>query len=242
MSEWEILQKSINAFQAILWPAATALAAVGIVSMATIEIVKALFKPRGAFQKRIFLERLNECAEKHGANVHLAHKNIINLATAGDEEALFELQSAKFTGQINAAAQVAITYPAFYPDIIKILAFQAEFEDIERVLNEPPSPESHDYKDYMASRNRVLNLIQRHLDALQISNESQWTQRLQIAAVAVSSAYILAAAIWYHTATPGTLTPKQIITWVIIAVIGGMVAPIARDLVSSLKKIKDRAR
>ena len=271
-SHADILQFAVDRFTELLWPAVTALAAVGILSMALLEIWKTLWHARRKFQQKNFETWIRDVARRTGRDGERALTNLIDLATAGNADALYDLPVERFSGQINAAVQIALAYPDKYSDVVGILAHKAEQSDIDIIVG--PRPEANDKEGkqtYADARNRVGNLTQRSLDAIQIDIGERWARGLHIRSVIVSSVLILIAAILsYQDASPvsasggsetsasgGSETsapggseildvimsdPGGFVIWVVIAIVGGMVAPVARDLVSALKTVRDRQR
>ena len=137
-------------------------------------------------------------------------------------------------GQINAAAQIALAYPTTYQSIVNALGQNALPIDLTTVTAGQQAASSP--QAYTEARNRVSNMIQRNLDALQIRINGYWTRGLQIAAVVVSIALILIFA------APSAATGDDYFKVVVFAIFGGMVAPVAKDTLGSLKTVKDRSR
>lgn len=241
--EADILQTMVTDFVDLLWPVVTALAAVGILSMALIEAWKSVRQPRRKYQKEKFEEWFRERAEKSGKDANRALEDLVMLATAGNADALYELPVQRFTGQLNAALQVVLAYPHKYSEVVAIMAWGADPDDIKMLLGPPPDPDDKSaVRDYSAARTRVASVTQRSLDAIQIDIGNRWARRLHYTSVALSSVLIGAAAVWWYWGQVSLLRPRDIVVWVIIAVVGGMVAPVARDLVTALKRVRDRPR
>ncbi len=239
----EILQTMVTDFVDLLWPVVTALAAVGILSMALIEAWKSVRQPRRKYQKDKFEEWFRERAEKSGKDAGRALEDLVMLATAGNADALYELPVQRFTGQLNAALQVALAYPDEYPDVVAIMACGARPDDITILLGLPPDPDNKSaVQKYSAARTRVASVTQRSLDAIQIDIGNRWARRLHYYSVALSSILIGTAAVWSHLRQESLPRPRDVVVWIVIAVVGGMVAPVARDLVTALKRVRDRPR
>jgi hypothetical protein len=173
-------------------------------------------------------------------------RDLIRLATDGDDNAFYDLQIEQLCGQMNAAAQVAIDYPQDYPDLIKTLACMAKLEDIRLLLDPPPAakqprssvadPKSHEeFNAYVDARNRVTHQIQRAIDALQVSAGFRWKWYLQIASI-VLSGIIAGIGVWRFGHFQDTW--KQFFTTIGVAILGGFLAPVARDLVASLQQLR----
>lgn len=187
---------------------------------------------------------------------------IIRLATAGDKDALFDLPVARLTGQLNAAGQTILTYPKTYKDLIPILAGLAERNDIKKVQEGPPPSKKDPKPPYHEAIGRIADMMQRNLDAIQITWGNQWARMMHWSSVALSFLIIFVAGMVHHyefynkgdvinpkyeffsiaVANPDPLDRLDFFYWVMIAFFGAVVAPVAKDLVSALKEIRSRAR
>ncbi len=232
---WDILQTAITDFTNLAWPGATALAAVGLLTMTIVEFLKGVnfvvINPfyRGNFHRKMFKELIPS---------ETTRGQIILLATAGDKEALYDLPIAKFTGQINAAMQVVLLNPSKYEAILRAMAYGADESDVKLLL-EPDEAEAK----FKHGRNRVTNLIQRKLDAIQISWGNRWIRRLQRLSIGISVVIIASCGFWFFSTNQDSeITLGVLFFWVVIAVVGGAFAPVAKNLVTGLKSLKERAK
>ena len=222
------LQDGVDTAVNNVWALVAALAGVGIFAMALIEIFRLIFQPRLFLNRAIVRRWLTTSGQVD------AEAQIVKLSTGGNAYLLYSLPVERMAGQINAAAQIALAYPATYPTVITALAANSEPTDVDVVTGgqaTAPSPQ-----DYAEARNRVANMIQRNLDALQIRINGYWSRGLQVASVVVSVLLILVFL------SPSAVTVEDYLRVIIFAVIGGMVAPVAKDILSTLKKVKERAR
>jgi hypothetical protein len=253
LSVWGQIQAALDRAYALTWPMATALAGVGTATMAAFQMFKDLLHVRREFNRgrvRKWLEL--RAAAKQGVSVDNAQGSLVRLATAGDAEALYSLAADKLAGQINAAARMALDSPKGREDLISCLAAQADPTDLTAVLNPPtPPPPSASEEDkkrardqataYLEAKNRVATHIQRTLDGFQIALEYQWTHWNRMCAFALNFAFVMAvlatnsvrAGVWYRTDAPA---------YILVAILGGFVAPVAKDLVSALEALKGRKR
>lgn len=257
---WDILQCAVDEFIELAEPGFLALAAVGILSMALIETLKHFYSWRRSFQQSAFIELLDKRAseqkeieplqEDEGENLSpkwdskKAFEEIVKLATAGNADALFDLPIDRFSGQVNAAMQMAISYPYIYSDMIRAMAHGAGKNDIRILCKEPQDPEAspQELKKYSDARNRVAGMAQRSLDAIQIDFGNRWAKDQHRLSVLLSVVIIAGSALWYHNGLDNPIGPRVVAFWIIIAIVGGMVAPVAKDIVTALKRIKDRPR
>ena len=246
------IQTALDRVYKLTWPLATALAGVGTATMAAFQMVKDLFHVRREYHRtrvRKWLER--RAMEKKGVRVEKAERSLFHLATAGDDDALYSLEIDKLAGQINAAARMALDLPKGHKDFIYCLAAQADAKDLSAVLSPPVSlpPSASDVEKrqardqsgpYLEAKNRVATHIQRTLDGFQIMLDYRWKHWNQTWAFGLNFAFVMAVLLvnsyragGYRTDTPAYL---------LVALLGGFVAPVAKDLVSALEVLKGRKR
>lgn len=199
--------------------------------MAVVEIIK-FSTFRRAFQRNQLRSWLAAAPGVSDADEVL--RQIVDLATAGNESALFDLPIEKLVGQIGAAAQVALTDVA-YRDVVLALARGARLSDIELIYEEVAPEQSERAVRRNEARNRIVQRVQRSLDAVQISIGNLWARALQILSVAISILVIVLAV--SLTKGWGAVT----LPWLAVAVLGGMFAPIARDVVVAVQQLRKRA-
>jgi hypothetical protein len=228
-----------------------ALSGVGIVTMALLQLVKDLLPSRRAFQRRWFERWFMASADRAMVGPSRAGdalRSLIDLATAGDAKALYDLPVEQFAGQINAAVQSVLDYPERYGDVMRILAQRADPEDIEGLCKGRPAEKDQEgEKEYQAAidgylqqRNRVAQHIQRSLDAIQIAMGGRWRAILQWLSVMVSTVIIMAALTVYGGREFWTGT--HFAYALLAAVLGGFIAPVARDLVAAIESLRNRPR
>ena len=257
-SVWGHIQIALDRVSTLVWPMATALAGVGTATMAAFQMGKDLFHVRREFNRsrvRRWLElRAGEAAKlglTERVNVERAEDGLVLLATAGDADALYSLEIDKLAGQINATARMALDSPRGHEELIYCLAAQAAPADLGRVLIPPtfPPPSASDEvkrqardeaAPYLEAKNRVATYIQRTLDGFQIMLDYRWKHWNQAWAFWLNFGFVMAVLLvnsyrigGYRTDTPA---------YVGVAILGGFVAPVAKDLVSALEALKGRKR
>lgn len=275
----QAIQTLVNQSSAFALPFFTAVAAVGVLSMAIIQTVKDLSSARLWFQKRAVEKWLATKSSEVGARLRAwatsdesrpflgregtrkasltemsgfsgrvapakAAEDLALLATDGDRAALYDLPIEQLCGQLNSAAQVVLDDPSRHLDLMFCLASRAEPLDLARLVF-PPSearaarPRSGQGQErfdaYVDARNRVAHQVQRALDALQLSVGSQWKVQLQLASI-VLSGVIAGLGVFLFGNIDGVL--KRLAATLVVAVLGGFLAPVARDLVASLRQLR----
>ena len=78
-------------------------------------------------------------------------------------------------------------------------------------------------------------MIQRNLDALQLRINGYWSRGLQIAAISTSVFLIL------FFVAPSATTIIEYIQVLVFSIFGGMVAPVAKDILGVLKNVRERS-
>ena len=176
-----------------------------------------------------------------GPDWAVAERDLFRLATDGDDKALYDLPIEQLCGQINAAAQVVLDRPSDHPDLILCLASVADPVDVARVMFPPqeakagrPNEEGearrrHD--SFVDARTRVTHQVQRAIDALQITAGFRWKFGLQVSSILLSGA-IAALAVMKFASGAGVSTV------LVVGVMGGFLAPVARDLVAALQQLR----
>lgn len=230
---------------------ATALAAVGVISMAFLQTVKDVLPARRWFQAAWIGGWLGEQAIRTPAiaaasavNAAAAEADLVRLATSGDKSALYDLAIEQVTGQMNAAAQMVLDFPWRHEHLFRCLAAQADVEDIRRLLDARP-PDGQPRRELAAedkaalidARNRVTHQVQRSLDGLMISAGFRWKLYLQVASI-VLSALIVWVGLMIFVREPIEVFVRHLPLYVALAVLGGFLAPVARDIVAALQQLR----
>ena len=240
---WSAIQTALDDYVKYLWPMAVALAGVGIATMATLQMVKDLLRLQWYFNRwqvrRWLAERARRCHEHDASfapDVGRAHAELITLATAGDEDAFYSLDGQQIAAQMGAASQIALDYPRLYADLFLCLAAEAEPADIRRVMGPPPRPPAK--QAWIAARNRVAHSVQRTLDGLQISLTNRWKHWNQTVSYALNVLFVMVALRSVNT----KITSAPVVDSMLVALLSGFLAPVAKDLVTALQQLRSRAR
>lgn len=247
---------------------AITLAAVSALSMALLEAVKALGSVRDRFHKRRvrnWIERVTVPGEVliSGAPIppddRVFHEHVYGelvwLTTAeqvdataitgsiewkpwhiSPSNALFALDAEKMMGQIQDAADAALNDPGRCLNLYLFLTDGAHPEDITNWYTwagQPPVSTAADptlAKRQADTYTRLRQFIRRRLDAFQLTTGYQWQTVNQIASV-VLGALLLGGSLLYLDRTVGWLL-------VPLSLAGGFLAPVAKDLVLALKRVR----
>jgi hypothetical protein len=228
-------------------PFLIAVGAIGTLSMAIIQSIKETLPARAWFH-RWFLQRWltqkaaafatpSQTAAQLAAS---AHADLVRLATAGDDEAFHDLPIEQLCGQAQAAVQVVLDYPGLHPDLLKCLAAQADPEDINALLA-PTDKTGQRPPSAVDARGRVLHQIQRSLDGLQIAAGYSWSTRLQVVSFTLSFVFTVIG-LWLYSrgvhSNDVIISVTSFFKIVFVGLASGFLAPVARDLVAALEKLR----
>jgi hypothetical protein len=230
------------------------LAAVGTISMAFLEFVKAITRARLHFH-RYAISRWLRFAESDRA-----FEELMTLAAGGKENAasLFDQPSGKLMGQLQAAANVALDYPHMYKPLYEFLTSQpqpripppkenAPARDAdtwrsfaEQLSRAPASAEER--PEFLATsrsgtqaRARLGHLVARKLDSLQNWIEYRWARLNQFVSVALGAVFFYV----FLNTTPA-LRSESRFSLLAVAMLGGLIAPFAKDIVTALSGLRTR--
>ena len=247
-------------------PFFSALAGVGIVSMAMLQVFKDFCRIEPRFNRRE-IEQWFGVRTKHDAT---AKQQLLLLAAGGNDVALYELPTPALMNQLAAASRVALAFPLEFSPLLRGLAGEAAAGDIDTVIQvaredarrrerlaagEPPSENLADIErearrhrqlqeDAEQARVRIVHLTERGLDTLQITLASRWELGNKWAAFALSWLVTVATFVIYlyvqETAPAWTFgsTFRFVLTTVATATLAAFVAPVAKDLVAALQRLR----
>lgn len=233
----------------------TAMAALGTISMALLQAAKDAFPLRRWFQRSWLRDWMARASvpprgtepPKLTWGAQAAETQLVELSTAGDARAFFELPVEQLCGQMLSAAHVAVDYPDKYRDLLLCLAHSARGTDVSAVLNPPPeaqkklddlSPDERKrMTDYVDARNRVNHMVQRAIDSVQIAMGFRWKWLLQMAAMLISG---FLGALAYRMGSEPFEPATTMGYFLLSGVLGGFLAPVARDLVAAIESVRGR--
>lgn len=257
----ENIFQTVDSLMAFILRYAVTLAAISALAMALIELVKALFSARDRFHKWRLREWIRQTSPT-GTDTARVYGTLVQLTTGetpaessktamdgGIEarpwvisygNALFALSLEKMMGQIQDAADTAMVNPKLYPELYAFLTRGARVDDIadwQKWAQEVPirsADKPEDAKKQAETYARLRQVIRRRLDAFQVTSAYQWETLNQMASI-ILGAVILFCSLLYLTKDsegPGVLV------LLFASLIGGVMAPVAKDLVSALKKAR----
>ncbi len=240
---------TVESFSGKILDYALLLAAIGTIAMALLELIKSVTYWRRHFHRRR-LERWLATAPDSKA----AHQQLMLLAAGGPRNAhvLYDQPAAKLMGQVQAAANVALDFPSKYPAFYEFIAAMPQVRElrdggddakiwrrfsVERMEGRPRKASVADdmqARGAAQARARLGNLVSRKLDVLQNQIEFAWARLNQLWSVAGGGA--LLAWVLLNQKPPHP-SPELV---VLLSVLGGLVAPFAKDVVSALTSLRAR--
>lgn len=245
-----VLPNLVDGVTANVLAYAVLLAAVATITMALLELVKTVTRAR------LFYHRAAVTAWVRHAYGELL---LLTVAEVDSSGALFDQPTDKMMGQIQAAANVAMDFPDVYPRLYDFLTRTPESLAAERAgasrqsANTPD--DAHVWREYsrtldkdrtsdaqlpegaqaaMRARARLDHFVTRKLDAFQTRTEYMWARSNQFVAVFGCAAFIS----WLIYASNPNLS---VMSAVVLAFFGGMIAPLAKDVVTALSGLRAKA-
>ena len=162
------------------------------------------------------------------------------------EHALFALELDRMMGSIQEAADIALTAPRRYPSLYYTITSGANRDDVAKWLeqaesgmaelgNAEPTPEQRQkIKDLAERLARLRQFTKRKLDGFQLYTGASWATHNQFWAN-IAGVVVMAAVMFSLRDTNPTSLPALIV----LSLLGGVLSPLAKDLVSALKRVKD---
>lgn len=254
---------------------ALALAATGVLAMALLEAWKSVFKTRERFHMRelygwisqapVPASMLKDGASEPGGFHDQVYRQLVLLTTGQDldaryslerirgkrfellpSNALFALELERMMGQIQDAADIALSNPSVYPELYRFLTQGASEDDISNWqtastwVPEENSQNRQAMKERVDTFTRLSKLVKRRLDSLQITISYQWARRNQAWSIALGGALLFASLAYIEISTSAwaLFNPLTWLRMLVASLVGGIVAPVAKDLVVALKKVR----
>lgn len=250
---------AVQGIASLLSSYAVPLVAVGIVAMALQEAAKKVFDLRTRFHAHRVAGLFKQAA---GCDSHGALSELLQLTTgvpapqarataarllgesreapvshvgAATARAVFELDTPQMIASMQRAADVALSSPTVYGPLFQFLTRGASDEDrahwLSASVKPPASAEAS--RQSASALSRLRQSATQVFAAFETTTQSTWANRNQLCAQVlgvVIMVYVLA-----ELRTQGDLKGAMIVP---LSVVGGILSPFAKDLVSALQKVK----
>jgi hypothetical protein len=226
------------------WIVASAMLIASTISMAILQIVKEI-SPLRRYVQRLWVDAwlkngMQGTVANHQASDAQAadaeevwaklKRDVEELTTGGNKNALYELPPDDMISQFNAASVIVLDER--HEDFLRVLARGAQPADIETVLGGQPGTGLT--TPYFDARNRCARRIQRNLEGLRISMSYRWRRAMQGTALLLTVLLVEIA-----LCLRGPMDRYTLLWGAILGLVGGYLAPIMRDLVAALQRLRE---
>jgi len=204
-------------------------------------------EPRLAYAELIHLTTGTEMPAADDAAMDLLprHREIAAQRTKvprDAELALFSLDLDRMMGHIQDAADVALRDPGRYPDLYKFLAWGAGDADLTAWQQEAYAPAAALDAERSNQRAglyaRLNGAMRRRLDGFQLYTDYRWTNLNQLAANSVGALIMFCALVVANQAAGQGIDGAEWVFFVVVSLIGGALAPVAKDIVMALQRVR----
>lgn len=178
------------------------------------------------------------------------HLPLLNAFSPAPEHALFALDLARMMGSIQDAADIALASPRQYPGLYLFMTTGADHDDVSRWLSEgatlgltdeaaePPTAQQRQTIKERAERfARLRQVVKRKLDGFQLYTGDRWASWNQFAANALGIVVMFGILVWLRRTS--TIATPNTVSIVVFSLFGGILSPVAKDIVNALKRVKD---
>lgn len=177
------------------------------------------------------------------------HLPLLNAFHPEPAHALFALDLSRMMGSIQDASDIALASPDDYPALFTLMTVGARAEDVQQwqesgsaglaeiAAAEPTAAQRQMVKEHAERFARLRQIVKRKLDGFQLYTGDRWASWNQTAANALGILAMFAVLVWLqrNSAVASISTPSLIL----FSLLGGILSPVAKDLVSALKRVKD---
>jgi hypothetical protein len=234
---------AIQAWSSQVLHFAVLLAAVGTITMAFLELLKALTRARLWFHKRVLERWIDDPA--------LSQLLVLSAGSSEDVFGWYDQPDERLMATLQSAANVALNYPLAYPDLYAFLTAGSGRADAgaersegdaetwrkaSKIGSDPVPDDEAERATFLAlsrqgtdARARLGNLAQRKLDSFASRIDYVWSRLNQSLAVIVGTVLFY----WFISSSEAVHEAPGVARWG-LAVLGGLVAPFAKDVVSAL--------
>lgn len=161
--------------------------------------------------------------------------------------AVFALEVERMMGAIQDAGDAALNAPGKFPALYAFMTTGGTKADVNgwftraetgltaiAAMEEPGPKERQEVKDLTDTVARLRQTMKRKLDGFQFFTASRWANYNQFGAITVGFVLMLAILM----ASPESAATPGVLEVVVLSIFGGILSPIAKDIVTSLKRVK----
>lgn len=154
--------------------------------------------------------------------------------------ALFELDLARMMTQVQEAADAALGAPHRHAQWFDFITSGCDAGDVKnwRDAMNPDRKEPVDREALADVHSRMRLLVRRRLDSFQTVTAYRWAEWNQFCGWALGVVLLFAAQVVAGLQKSDRVDPKDLPMMILISLAGGILAPVAKDLVDALAKVK----
>lgn len=192
-------------------------------------------------------EAYRSATRLHGRDGRLS---LMHAFSPDPAHAIFALEIERMMGALQEAGDAALLAPSRFPALYAFMTIGGGREDVNRWYKEgetgladvaatdkPSAADRQKVKDITDVGARLRQVMKRRLDAFQLLTGARWGSWNQFSAVVVGGVLMFIVLTWMRSVgTPGAPTPVSIVP---LSLLGGILSPVAKDLISSLKRVKN---
>ncbi len=162
--------------------------------------------------------------------------------------AIFALELERMMGAIQDAGDAALTAPQRFPALYAFMTTGGHRDDVDlwfdnaesgfaeiAGIQQPGALERQQVKDLTDATARLRQVMKRKLDGFQLFTGSRWASWNQAAAIVIGYGLMFVLLFWSSGERNDLLDLPEIL---VLSILGGVLSPIAKDLVGSLKRVK----
>ncbi|MEA2706814.1 MAG: hypothetical protein QOH22_1602 [Gemmatimonadaceae bacterium] len=160
--------------------------------------------------------------------------------------ALFALDLQRMMGSVQDAADIALASPRQNTSLYVLMTSGADPADIGRwydagpdsmiAIADPTPQDRAAIKEHADRFARLRQIVKRKLDGFQLYAGDSWASWNQTVANIVGIVALFLVLVWVKNTSDSSPGYPTI---VVLSLFGGILSPIAKDLVSALKRVKD---
>jgi len=234
-----------------------AVGVIGGLTMALLQAAKDLTGWRARFNRdrlREWLQArvrvLNPDATDQAHFVDQAELELLRLATDRDADAFYGAELEALAAQFSGAALLVLDYPRLNSELFRLLTVHATTQDVDTLLQEykPVIPipgiavqqysaekltaEAETRHKLTETRNRIRHQVTQSISSFQVSAAARWQRRLKGYAWLTSTALTFIAFLFSDVGW------RQAGWLLLLSAVSGFLAPIARDLLAALQRLR----
>jgi hypothetical protein len=182
-----------------------------------------------------------------------SERQLIHIAADGDFYAFYNSEIEDLCSQFGGAVQTMVDYPSQAQGLLLVIVSSADKSDLDCILDnaetnktpaevpkeaEPSYAERLNYslsderQRRLDARNRVRVHAQRTVEAFKLSAGARWKLYLQVCS------YLISALLTVIALAMTSQFNKHLGRLLIISTIAGFMAPVARDLLAAIEKLR----